>query len=68
MAILAQVTWPWAQPLDGSIWLKFLLETRLKSRSFAPLIGFVAFLVQELNDQFYVFKISIQKMCRVMRN
>ena len=34
LASLAQVTWPWAQPLDRSILLKFLLETRLKSRVF----------------------------------
>jgi len=46
LAILAQVAWSWAQPLDGSISLKFLLETRLYSESFEPLIGFLAFLVQ----------------------
>jgi len=40
---LAQVTWPWAQPLDGSFSLKFLSETRLESKFFEPLIGFVAF-------------------------
>jgi len=26
LAILAQFTWPWAQPLDGSNVLMFLLE------------------------------------------
>jgi len=39
---------PELQPLDGSILLKYLLETRLKSESFEPLIGFLAFLVQKL--------------------
>jgi len=39
-------TWPWAKLLDENISLKFLLETRLKSESFGPLIGFVTFLVQ----------------------
>ena len=49
MTILAQVTWPWAQPLNGSISLKFLLETTsLKSESFELLIGFLAVLVQKL--------------------
>jgi len=32
------ITWPKAQPLDGSISLKFSLETRLESESFEPLI------------------------------
>jgi len=48
LAFFTQVTWPWAQPLDGSILLKFSLETRLKSESFGPLIRFPAFLVQKL--------------------
>jgi len=48
MAILAQATWPWAKLLDGSISLKFLLDTRLKFESFEPLIRFLAFLVQKL--------------------
>ena len=47
LAILAKVTWPWAQPLDESISLKFLLETRSKSKSFQPLIDFPEFLVQK---------------------
>jgi len=42
LAILAQVTWAWAQPLDRNISLKFSLETRLKSKSFEHLIGFLA--------------------------
>jgi len=46
LAILAQVTW--AQPQEGSISLKYLLETWLESQSFEPLIGFLAFLVQKL--------------------
>jgi len=33
LAILAHVTWPRAQLLDGSISLKFSLETRLESES-----------------------------------
>jgi len=45
MAILAHVTWPRAQPLDGSILLKFSLETRLESESFELLINFFTFLV-----------------------
>jgi len=45
---MVQVTWPWAQPLDGSISLKFLLVTKLKPEFFELLIGFLAFLVQEL--------------------
>jgi len=34
--------------LDGSILLKFTLETRLESESFEPLIDFLTFLVQKL--------------------
>jgi len=34
--------------LDGIFWLKFLLETRLQSEIFEPLIGFLAFQVQKL--------------------
>jgi len=47
-AILAHVAWPRAQPLGQSISLKFLLETRLESESFEPLIDFLAFPVQKL--------------------
>ena len=47
-AILAHVAWPRAPPLGQSIALKFLLETRLASESFEPLIDFLAFLVQKL--------------------
>jgi len=46
--ILAHVAWPRAQPLGQSVSLKFLLETRLESESFEPLIDFLAFLVQKL--------------------
>ena len=46
--ILAHVTWPRAQLLGQSISLKFSLETRLESKSFEPLIDFLAFLVQKL--------------------
>ena len=48
LAILAHVTWPRGQPLEGSILLKFSLETRLESEFFEPLIDFLAFLVQRL--------------------
>lgn len=34
MAILAEVTLPWAQLQEGIISLKFLLEPRLESESF----------------------------------
>jgi len=47
LAILAHVTWPWAQLQDRSILLEFLLETRLESKVFEPLISFLAFLVQK---------------------
>jgi len=33
---------------DGSILLNFLVETRLKSKSFEPLIDFQMFLLQKL--------------------
>jgi len=36
----------WTQLLDGSILLKFSLETRLELESFETLIDFLAFLVQ----------------------
>ena len=39
---------PGPKLLDGSISLKFLLETRLESKSFEPLIGFLRFQVQTL--------------------
>jgi len=48
LAILAHVTWRRAQLLDGNISLKFLLETRLESESFEPLIDFLGFRVQKL--------------------
>ena len=41
--ILAHVAWPWAQLLGQSLSLKFSLETRLESKSFEPLIDFLAF-------------------------
>jgi len=47
LAILAHVTWPRAQPLDESISLKFVLETRLESQAFEPLM-FLEFRVQKL--------------------
>ena len=39
---------PGRQPLGGSISLKFSLATKLESKSFAPLIDFLTFLVQKL--------------------
>jgi len=45
--MLAHVTWPRAQLLDGNILLKFLLETRLESKSFEPLIDFQGFRAQQ---------------------
>jgi len=48
LAIWAHVTWPRAQPFDGSISLKFSLETKLESKSFETLIDFLAFLVETL--------------------
>jgi len=48
VAIFAHVAWPRAQSLGQSISLKFLLETRLNSEAFEPLINFLAFLVQKL--------------------
>jgi len=39
---------PGCQPLDGSISLKFLLETRLQSESFDTLDDFLGFRVQNL--------------------
>jgi len=45
---MAHVAWPRAQPLGQSVLLKFLLETRLESESFEPLINFLVFLVQKL--------------------
>jgi len=46
--ILAHVTRPRVQPLGQSVSLKSSLETRLESKSFEPLIDFLAFLVQKL--------------------
>jgi len=41
----------WAQLLDGSISLKFSMETSLESESVEPLIDFLAFLVQKLRPK-----------------
>ena len=46
--IMGPVAWPRVQPLGQSVLLKFSLETRLESKSFEPLIDFLAFLVQKL--------------------
>ena len=46
--ILAHVAQSKAQSLGQSVSLEFSLETRLESKSFEPLIDFLAFLVQKL--------------------
>jgi len=48
LVILPHITLPRVQLLNGRISLKFLLETKLESMSFEPLIDFLAFLVQTL--------------------
>jgi len=51
------VTWTWAQLQETSILLKFLLETRLKSETFEPLIDVLVCLVQKLwpeNNKFII--------------
>jgi len=48
LAILAHVTWPGVQLLDGSILLKLSLETKLESKCFEPLINILAFQAQKL--------------------
>ena len=45
---LATLPGPGRQPLGGSISLKFLLETRLQSKSFDTLDDLLGFLVQKL--------------------
>jgi len=47
LAFLVQNKWPYAQLLNGSVLLNLSLETRLKSESFEPLMGFLTFLAQE---------------------
>jgi len=42
---------PGLQPQRGNISLKFPVETRLKSESLEPLIGFLAFLVQKFQPK-----------------
>jgi len=44
-ATLAHFTWPWLKQLDGSISLKFLLETRLQSAPFDNLDDLLGFQV-----------------------
>jgi len=46
-ATLVHVAWPKVKALGESILLKFSLETKLQSKSFEPLIDFLAFLVQK---------------------
>jgi len=58
-AILAHVAWPKAPPLGQSVSLKFSLETRLESKSFEPLIDFLAFLIQKLWSKTGVANTSI---------
>ena len=56
--ILAHFAWPRAQPPGQSISLKFLLETRLESESFEPLIDFRGLLVQKLWSKINNYLIS----------
>jgi len=56
---LGHVAWPEAQPLGQSVYLKFSLETRLKSESFEPFIDFLAFLVQKLLINYLVSQIFV---------
>jgi len=48
MPFWARLLGPGPQPQGGSISLKFLVETTLKSESFDSLIGFLRFLVLKL--------------------
>jgi len=48
LAILGCWYLTWVQPLDGSILLKFSMETTLESKSLQTLIDFLAFVVQKL--------------------
>jgi len=48
LVILAKVAWLWAQPVEGGISLKFLLETRLESEFFVPLIDLLGIQVKVL--------------------
>ena len=52
---------PELQPQETIFWLKFVLETRLKSESFEPLIGFQAFLVKRFGqkNKFWVNKTQV---------
>ena len=56
LAILALVTRPWVQPLDGGISLNFFLETSLKSDSVEPWISFLTFLFEELRPVYTTVK------------
>ena len=48
ITILAHITWPRAQPLHGSIFLKLSMETTLESESLKTLINFLVFLIWKL--------------------
>jgi len=43
------------QMQEGSMLLKFLVETRLKSESFKPLLHFLVFLVENLRQNKFPF-------------
>jgi len=58
---------PGCQPLDGSILLKFLLETRLQSESFDTLDDLLAFWVQKLWSKPEVTNMR-QKTCGLQKN
>jgi len=55
---LAQVTWPGDQPQEGSISIKLLLETRLESKFFEPLVGFLAFLLVEFGKFLHFIQLA----------
>jgi len=59
LAILAHVTWPWAQPLDESILLQFSLETKLESESFETLIDFLKFVLKTLRSETVLFNLFV---------
>jgi len=56
---LAQVTWPGDEAQKGSISIKLLLETRLESRFFELLIGFLAFLLVEFGKFCTLFNLQV---------
>ena len=62
--ILAHIAWPKAQLLGQFVSLKFLLETKLESKSFEPLIDFLAFLGQK--SWFKISKLIIYLISQIL--